>query len=98
MGIGLQPALTESLGVARQHADPVRVMSGQVSLQQVLGDELDLGGLTAEAAHQLADGSPQAVDWENERVRHSGLRSLKLGGLFADQRGRTCHGLRWAQR
>jgi hypothetical protein len=63
---------------------------GQVGLQQVLGDELDLCGLAAEPAHQLADGSPQAVDWENERVRHSGFHSLK-GWAACLQIGETEH-------
>ena len=77
MHIRLQPALTEGVGIARQHADPVRVVPGQVGLQQVLRDELDLCGLASEPAHHLADGCPQAVDWENEEVRHLGLCSSK---------------------
>ena len=66
MRIGLQPALAESLGVARQHADPVRVVPGEVRLQQVLGDELDFRRLAAEPAHELAKGRLQADHGEDE--------------------------------
>jgi hypothetical protein len=48
-------------------------MPGQVRLQQIVRDELDLPELAAEAAHQLADRCTQGFNLEDVKRCHQGL-------------------------
>jgi len=59
--VGGQAALEERVGVARQHADAMRVVAGQVGLDQVVDDQLDLARRAAEAEHQLAHRGAQRL-------------------------------------
>ena len=73
MRIRLQPAFEEGRAVARQHADAVRVVAGQVGLDQVVGDALDLERLAAETAHQFAHRGAQRLDEDRVEGGHGGV-------------------------
>ena len=70
--VGLQAAFEKRVRVARQHAHAVRIVAGEVGLDQVVGDELDFARRAAEALHQLVHRSTQALD----RDRVDGCRHV----------------------
>ncbi len=67
---GHDAAFAVGLGVARQHADAVRVVAAQVGLDQVGGHRLGLGRPAAEAAHHVAHGGVQALQRDDVHGRH----------------------------
>ena len=82
--VGRQPAFEERVRIARQHADAVRIVTGQVGLDQVLGDQLGLARRTAEAAHQLLHGGAQGFDMD--RVHRGAHRGCLLRAQYRADR------------
>ena len=78
VGVRRQAALDERLGILRQHADAVRVMAGQVGLDEVLGDEVDLARLAAEPAHQRLDRRGQRLFANRVNLGHALLTPVMV--------------------
>ncbi len=66
-----QAALSIRLDVARQHADAMRVMTGEVGLDQVAGDRFDFCVMATKATHHKANRSAQARYVDRVRVHQS---------------------------
>ena len=74
--VGPQAPLQVGVGIARQHADAVRVMPGQVGLDQVIHHGGHLGVTAAKAAHQQAHGRQQG--WQGDQVHVAHGRPLAV--------------------
>src|SRR5450759_2485435 len=66
----LQPALDPGFGVAREHADAVRIVAAEVGLDQVFGHQLHLAFLGSETAHQLAYRHTERLGADEVCVSH----------------------------
>jgi tripartite-type tricarboxylate transporter receptor subunit TctC len=97
-----QPTFEERLGIARQHADAVRIVAREVGLDEVRRHRLDFVFAAAEAAHHESDGLVQALQGNAVVIAHSGLPRWHRGAAILDcttsQRMETSHDLRPSQR
>jgi hypothetical protein len=76
--VGVQPAFEIGRGIARQHADAVRIVAGEVGLDQVGGHRVHLVRLAAEAAHHQAHGGLQLVDGDGVGEAHGRLSRRRV--------------------
>ena len=86
MGVGRQAALQKRIGVARQHANAVRVVAGEVGGDQVGRDGLHLGLLAAKTPHQALHRSAQARNGNQVGVGHRGF-AVSLDGCHPSRPG-----------
>jgi hypothetical protein len=75
MAVRLQAALLQRLDVARDHADAVRVVAGEVGGDEVLGDEARFARVAAAGGDDRLDGARERRGLKDVGAGHRG-RSL----------------------
>jgi hypothetical protein len=81
MAVGREPPLPDVLDIDRQQADPVRIVAGEIGLDQMIRDE---ARLTLAAARSRADRPAERVQRGARDGRHQAVRKGKDTPMMYD--------------